>query len=172
MADNVEITAGAGTDIATDDVASVHYQKIKLALGADGAVDCLLDSGQQTMANSAPVAIASDQSTLGVTQANASNTYGSQENVAAGNTVTLVTYSAGASWRLVGFVAGGEADGRFFVQIDGVTKYVLRTNIAQRQARLVLPFPDAAAGGGKTVTLCVENTGAATANYEGTLLGV
>lgn len=30
MADNVAITAGAGTSIATDDVAGAHYQKVKL----------------------------------------------------------------------------------------------------------------------------------------------
>lgn len=37
MADNVAITAGAGTSIATDDVGGVHYQKIKLRGGADDA---------------------------------------------------------------------------------------------------------------------------------------
>lgn len=36
MADNVAVTAGAGTTIATDDVSSVHYQVVKLDLGADG----------------------------------------------------------------------------------------------------------------------------------------
>jgi hypothetical protein len=39
MADNVAITAGTGTSIATDDVSSVHFQKVKLDLGADGATD-------------------------------------------------------------------------------------------------------------------------------------
>lgn len=40
MADNVPITAGAGTSIATDDVGGVQYQRVKLAQGADGvAVD-------------------------------------------------------------------------------------------------------------------------------------
>lgn len=39
MADNVAITAGSGTTIATDDVAGVHYQRVKLAVGvADSAV--------------------------------------------------------------------------------------------------------------------------------------
>lgn len=33
MADNVPITAGSGTNIATDDVSSVHYQIVKLADG-------------------------------------------------------------------------------------------------------------------------------------------
>lgn len=37
MADNVPITAGAGTSIATDDVSGVHYQKVKLDVGGDGA---------------------------------------------------------------------------------------------------------------------------------------
>lgn len=35
MTDNVAITAGSGTSIATDDVAGVHYQKVKLRGGAD-----------------------------------------------------------------------------------------------------------------------------------------
>lgn len=33
MADNVAITAGAGTVIATDDVGGVHYQRMKLVTG-------------------------------------------------------------------------------------------------------------------------------------------
>jgi len=62
MADNVQITAGTGTTVRTDDVGSgVQIQVVKLALGADGAEDLLVDSGQKTMANSVPVTIASDQ---------------------------------------------------------------------------------------------------------------
>lgn len=37
MADNVAITAGSGTTIATDDVGGVQYQRVKPAFGADGA---------------------------------------------------------------------------------------------------------------------------------------
>lgn len=37
MADNVAITAGAGTNVATDDISGVHYQRVKLSIGADGA---------------------------------------------------------------------------------------------------------------------------------------
>lgn len=36
MADNVAITAGSGTTIATDDVSGVHYQKVKLYGSTDG----------------------------------------------------------------------------------------------------------------------------------------
>ena len=37
MADNVAITAGSGTTVATDDVSGVHYQRVKLDGGGDGA---------------------------------------------------------------------------------------------------------------------------------------
>jgi hypothetical protein len=36
MADNIAITAGAGTTVATDDVSGVHYQRVKLV---DGTLD-------------------------------------------------------------------------------------------------------------------------------------
>ena len=36
MADNVAISAGSGTTIATDEIGGAHYQRIKLASGADG----------------------------------------------------------------------------------------------------------------------------------------
>lgn len=37
MADNVVVTPGVGASIATDDVSSVHYQKVKQNYGVDGA---------------------------------------------------------------------------------------------------------------------------------------
>ena len=37
MADNVQITAGSGTIISTDDVGGVQFQRVKLDLGANGA---------------------------------------------------------------------------------------------------------------------------------------
>lgn len=41
MADNVPITAGTGTDIATDDVSGVHYQRVKLVNGTLNATDAI-----------------------------------------------------------------------------------------------------------------------------------
>jgi hypothetical protein len=43
MADNVPITAGAGTNVATDDVGGVHYQRAKVTLGTDGVATADLD---------------------------------------------------------------------------------------------------------------------------------
>jgi hypothetical protein len=46
MADNIAITAGSGTNVAADDIASVFYQRVKLSLGADGtAVDAVAGAG-------------------------------------------------------------------------------------------------------------------------------
>lgn len=36
MPDNVGYTAGTGTNIATDEIDSIHYQRVKLAAGVDG----------------------------------------------------------------------------------------------------------------------------------------
>jgi hypothetical protein len=37
MADNVAITAGAGTNIASDDIGGVQYQRVKVTHGQDGS---------------------------------------------------------------------------------------------------------------------------------------
>lgn len=60
MADNVAITAGAGTNIATDDVGGVQYQRIKVTWGVDATatdaqvaqplpVQASIESSQMTM---------------------------------------------------------------------------------------------------------------------------
>lgn len=58
--ETVQITEGAGTPIAVDEVAGTNYQVMKVALGADGAMDTLVDSGQQTSSASIPVVGPSD----------------------------------------------------------------------------------------------------------------
>lgn len=37
MADNVAITAGAGTNIASDDIGGIQYQRVKVTHGQDGS---------------------------------------------------------------------------------------------------------------------------------------
>jgi hypothetical protein len=107
MADDVTITKGAsstppdGTVIATDEVGSVHYQKIKIALGADGAVDTLVDSGQQTMADSIPVALASNQSTLPTEQQETAPTDASRNNPSC-----VLTYTAGDLTKITATIGG------------------------------------------------------------------
>lgn len=59
MADNLAITAGTGTTIATDDVSTVHYQKVKLV---DGTADSstVIAAGNGTNGSALRVTIASD----------------------------------------------------------------------------------------------------------------
>lgn len=67
MADTVAIRdyGGSSVTVSTDeltiDTVAQHVQRVKIGLGANNAWDMDLDSGQQTMANSIPVAIASNQ---------------------------------------------------------------------------------------------------------------
>jgi hypothetical protein len=121
MADNVPITPGSGKDIATDDVGAVHYQKIKVDLGGDG-VSSPLVRGQQTMANSIPVTVASNQTgqkvqlTDGTSDATVRNLAANDAlNVAivdgAGNQVTSFAGSGGSSATdNSAFTAGTTAD--------------------------------------------------------------
>jgi hypothetical protein len=59
MSDNVPVTPGAGATIATDDVAGVQYQRVKIDLGGDGSTSPLV-RGQQVKDSSLPVALATD----------------------------------------------------------------------------------------------------------------
>lgn len=47
MSDGILITAGAGTTVATDDVSNMHYQVVKVGLGANNAVDGHWSSASQ-----------------------------------------------------------------------------------------------------------------------------
>ena len=53
MGDNVSVNPGTATPIATDDVAGVQFQRVKIAMGADGSHD-----GDVHMGNGLPVTIA------------------------------------------------------------------------------------------------------------------
>lgn len=63
MADNVPITAGSGTNIASDDIGSVQFQRIKLIHGADGTND-----GDVATGNPLPVRRRADTITTTITR--------------------------------------------------------------------------------------------------------
>ena len=44
MADNIQVTAGSGTTIATEDVSGVQHQKIKIEFGGDGVATMVSDN--------------------------------------------------------------------------------------------------------------------------------
>lgn len=121
---------GATTNVypvRTDEVSTIHYAVSKIALGAAGAFQAYLIAGQQTLANSISVAIASDQPTSTLkTLGDASKSVQTTEiddilmkskidpiqNPAAGGTTQVIKASAGrlvavqifnksTSWRYV-----------------------------------------------------------------------
>lgn len=85
MADNVAISQGTGTSIATDDVSTVHYQKVKIDGGGDGVTVPII-AGQQTAAGSVPVVLASNQSAIPVTQSGTWDEVGINDS---GNSITV-----------------------------------------------------------------------------------
>ena len=99
MADNVGYTEGSGKTIAADDIDSVLYQRVKLAVGADGAAADLAP-GQAAMAASLPVVIANNQSAVPVSDSSGSLTVDSPQLPAA--------LAAGGGLPIEG-VAGGVA---------------------------------------------------------------
>ena len=55
MSDNVDITAGSGTPIATDEILGAHYQRVKVTLGADGQ-----NAGDVSAANPLPATVSGE----------------------------------------------------------------------------------------------------------------
>lgn len=64
MADDV-VLPGTGETVAADEIGGKKYQRVKVAVGADGSASDLAP-GQATKANSLPVVLASDQGALPV----------------------------------------------------------------------------------------------------------
>lgn len=121
MADNVPITSGSGTNIATDDVAGVHYQRVKLVDGTlDSAVGIPGDA-----ANGLDVDVTRVQGTVNVADGGASLTtdtpqlpaalVGGRLDVNVGASAALpVTDNAGSltvdTLQLPGALVGGRLD--------------------------------------------------------------
>ena len=69
MADGIQITAGAGTTVQTDDVGGVHYQRVKRSVGADGlATDFLDKASRQDTFTATATGVTVDVSAQGMTQ--------------------------------------------------------------------------------------------------------
>ncbi len=84
MADNIQVTEGAGKTIATDDISSVHYPRNKLVHGADGTND-----GDVSRVNGLPVSTAQCATTEDLTTI----AFGSVTNSFASCALTNITTS-------------------------------------------------------------------------------
>jgi hypothetical protein len=79
VADDVTLP-GTGAVIAADEVSGKKYQVIKLALGADGAMDNLVDAGPQAGSASIPVALSDEDNAVLDTIASIAQALSSQAN--------------------------------------------------------------------------------------------
>lgn len=53
MADNIQVTQGSGTTMATDDVSGIQYPRVKVSVGADGSATDVSSSNPMPVADSA-----------------------------------------------------------------------------------------------------------------------
>lgn len=170
MSDN-SLQTGADTirDLARQ-AGTVKTQVVQIDIGGASAnAEVLVTAGQQVMAASLPVVIASNQ-ILPTQTSPSSNKWGQALSAVAGSTVTINSVTAIAGYRIKGMICHGTGDGYFTIQVASVT--VLSGRIRIAAPVLVLTLPNGiAVSTGAVVTLNVTNESGATADYEATLLG-
>ena len=112
MADNVPVTAGAGTSIASDDIGGVQFQRIKLIHGADG-----VNAGDVARSNPLPISAPDSEitGTIMVTDAVVAAPDGAG---------TLVT-GASTALSLLALATPMGGDSEWAVQITGMTSGTL-----------------------------------------------
>lgn len=184
MADNVAITAGSGTTIATDDVSGVQFQKIKLDAGGDG-VSVPVVAGQQTMAASMPVVLASNQTAVPGSVADGSSIALGATTDAAVETDTTGTVSgklrglvklfvnflsrlpaalgANGGLKIEGVASGTVvpiSDGGGAITVDGTVSVTISTSAARVSSGVTRPSDTTAYAAGDAVT---DSTSAPTA---------
>lgn len=131
MADNIALNSmSGGSVVAADDISNVFYQVVKLGLGADGALDNLVDAGQQVMAASIPVVLASDSSDVKITLDSEAVVLGTGSaaigKLAANSGVDIGDVTLNAGTAEFGKLAAGVAEignvknsGTFVTQVNG-----------------------------------------------------
>jgi hypothetical protein len=95
MADNVTFTAGSGSTAATDDIAGVHFPRVKLIFGADG-----VNSGDVSDANPFPIKVTDGTRTASVRDTGSSDSLNVAITDASGNQIVTFTptqYAEGAT---------------------------------------------------------------------------
>lgn len=130
MADNIAVTPGAGASVATDDVGSVHYQRIKVAHGADGSAT---DSSDSTPF---PVSVAGGDVVLTVTPTLDTAAYASGDLIFDATEIANAVRANGGTARLESVTLLDKAD-------QGVTLTLVFLNAATDMGTLnAAPDPD------------------------------
>ena len=170
MADN---SLQTGTDTIRDlarQAGTVKTQVVQLDIGGSSAnAEVLVTAGQQLMAASLPVVLASDY-VLPTQTAAAKDNFGQALSVVAAATATIASVTAPAGYRIKGMVCHGTGEGYFAARIAGTV--VLSGRIRASAPMLIITLPNGIpTATGAAVTLTVTNEAGVTADYEATLLG-
>lgn len=172
MADN---STQGGTDVIRDlarQAGAIKTQVMQLDAGGGSAnAEILITAGQQVMAASLPVVLASNQTAVTTTATPAANQWGQALSVTAGATATLASIaSSAAGYRIAGFTSNGLGDGYFFVQVASIT--ILSGRIRSTAPVYTITLPNGInVPTGSLVALKVTNESGSTADFEATLLG-
>ena len=175
MAENTVLNLGSGGDTVRDlarQAGTVKTQVMQLDIGGVTAnAEVLVTAGQQIMAQSLPVVLASDQAAVSVRQSIAANNWGQALAVTASATATIINIASSvAGYRIKGVIAHGTGEGYFAVQIAAVT--IFSGRIRLNASMLIVTLPNGVfVPTGSAVTLKVTNESTVTADYEATLLG-
>jgi len=94
MVDNVAITAGTGTTVAADDIGGVFYQRVKIALGADGVANDASAGAGAVGTGTQRVTLASDDPGV----SHLSRLTSSATNVAAGSALATTSFIVGSRY--------------------------------------------------------------------------
>lgn len=178
MSDNTLLNAASadgGGDTVRDlarQGGGVKTQVVQLDLGGASAnAEVLITAGQQAMAASVPVVLASNQTAIPVVAGVASNSWGQSLALTAGATGTLVSIASSvAGYQVKGLVAHGTGDGYWALQVANVTVLSGRTRASSPTLALSLPN-GVSVPTGSLVALKVTNEAGSTADFEATLLG-
>ena len=171
MSDN---SSQAGTDTIRDlarQAGTVKTQVVQIDIGGPSAnAEVLITAGQQPMAASLPVVIASDQGGIATQATQARNSWGQALSAVAASTTTVASVAAPSGYRIRGMVCSGTGDGYFAIKV--ASAIVLSGRIRVSAPMLVITLPNGiTVTSGAIVTLTVTNESGATADYEATLLG-
>ena len=174
--DNIKISEGTAKDVATDDVSSVHFQKIKLNMGADGLSDPF--SGTIPEITNVVAGTITSVANLAGGTVQINPVSGGSTPIAYGTQVA----GAGQTWATVSAASGAGTfhyvQGCSIVAKSGTvdcflgfgsalsgTNVIAKGNFSEGGGGIARTFPSPLAGSGTNTELIVEIGGAGTVDF-------
>lgn len=152
MADNFNIRGGSDGTCATDEIATVHYQKIKLVDGTADSTAAI--AGDATYGLDVDVTRMPSNITVSrISNVVPVNQFAESSAVVSTTETTILSYVTTNALNIQGVLVTGQAAGRFKLKIGGVTKAIVRTTAAKMTECVDFGQGTIPAAGGSTVTI-------------------